>query len=215
MLRRLLPVLAIAVCLLAPAAVQADTREHLRTLGGTRCTATSSFICVKLGVPLNHFDPSDPRTIKVAFAVHPAERVSHGLFVVATGGPGSSGILSADSYLAGYSQAMLNRYDIVFFDQRGIGRSGGLTCPKANAAARQSAGEIQPATIAFVNACVTELKDASLLPYVGTSQAVEDLEALRTALDNPPVRIFGESYGTQYAQTYAAAHPDAIKAHKA
>ena len=51
----------------------------------------------------------------------------------------------------------------------------------------------------------------SLLPYVGTDQAVEDLEAFRVAVGSPRVWLYGESYGTQYAQEYAAAHGAALE----
>lgn len=209
--RPLLLVAALLLAAFAPTVARASPTSTLEALGGTACTAYSEFTCVKLSVPLNHFDPTDTRRIKVAFAVRPASKTSHGLFVVATGGPGSSGILSADSYLSSYSQKMLDRYDIVFFDQRGIGRSGGLTCPKATAASRTDTQALTPATIAFVNACTAELTSTRLLPYVGTTQAVEDLADFRTALGDPDIRIFGESYGTQYAQAYAAAHPEGLK----
>ena len=117
--RPLLLVAALLMAALAPTVARASTTSTLEALGGTACTADSEFTCVKLSVPLNHFDPTDTRRIKVAFAVRPANKTSHGLFVVATGGPGTSGILSADSYLSRYSQKMLDRYDIVFFDQGG------------------------------------------------------------------------------------------------
>lgn len=209
--RPLVLITALVVAAILPSLASASTTSTLKSLGGVRCSASSEFTCVKISVPLNHFDPADTRTIKVAFAVRPANKTSHGLFVVATGGPGSSGILSADSYLSGYSQKLLDRYDVVFFDQRGIGRSGGLTCPNATAASRTNTQALQPSTITFVNACTAELKSTTLLPYLGTNQAVEDLASFRTQLDNPDLRIYGESYGTQYAQTYAAAHPEGLK----
>jgi len=209
--RPLLLITALLVAALLPGAASASTTSTLKTLGGKACTTYSEFTCVKISVPLNHFDATDARRIKVAFAVRPANKTSHGLFVVATGGPGSSGILSADSYLSGYSTAMLDRYDIVFFDQRGIGRSGGLTCPDATAASRTDTQELQESTVTFVGACTAELKSTTLLPYVGTNQAVEDLAAFRERLGSPNIRIYGESYGTQYAQTYAAAHPEGLK----
>ena len=209
--RPLALIAALVLAALLPSLASASTTSILKTLGGARCFANSEFTCVKISVPLNHFDPADKRTIKVAFAVRPANKTSHGLFVVATGGPGSSGILSADSYLSGYSQKLLDRYDVVFFDQRGIGRSGGLTCPNATAASRTNTQALQPSTITFVNACTAELKSTTLLPYLGTNQAVEDLASFRTQLDSPDLRIYGESYGTQYAQTYAAAHPEGLK----
>jgi pimeloyl-ACP methyl ester carboxylesterase len=54
------------------------------------------------------------------------------------------------------------------------------------------------------------MQDTALLPYLGTRQAVEDLEAFRQALSIDRFWLYGESYGTQFAQTYAAAHPDRL-----
>ena len=68
------------------------------------------------------------------FAVLPATGESKGLFVTATGGPGTAGISSADDYTSYFAPSITRRFDIVFFDQRGIGLSGGLTCPDAYAA---------------------------------------------------------------------------------
>jgi pimeloyl-ACP methyl ester carboxylesterase len=50
--------------------------------------------------------------------------------------------------------------------------------------------------------------DPEILPYLGTEQAVEDLETFRQAMGDEKFWLYGESYGTQYAQTYAAAHPE-------
>jgi len=47
-----------------------------------------------------------------------------------------------------------------------------------------------------------------LLPYLGTDQAVEDLEMFRQLMGDDKFWLYGESYGTQYAQTYAAVHPE-------
>ena len=46
-----------------------------------------------------------------------------------------------------------------------------------------------------------------MLPFLATRQAVEDLEAFRVWLKADKLDLYGESYGTQYVQTYAAAHP--------
>ena len=57
--------------------------------------------------------------------------------------------------------------------------------------------------------CVAEMGIApEKLAYYGTNQAVEDLEAFREAIGDDKFWLYGESYGTQYAQTYAAAHPE-------
>ena len=48
-----------------------------------------------------------------------------------TGGPGTSGIAAADGYTAAFDPRIVEDYDIVFLDQRGIGRSRALQCPDA------------------------------------------------------------------------------------
>jgi len=63
-----------------------------------------------------------------------------------------------------------------------------------------------------VTDCLAESKvDPATLPYYSTRQAVEDLEAIRQYLRADKLDLYGESYGTQYVQTYAAAHPDQIR----
>jgi pimeloyl-ACP methyl ester carboxylesterase len=52
--------------------------------------------------------------------------------------------------------------------------------------------------------------NAELLPFLGTEQAIEDLEALRQAMGDEQFWLYGESYGTQFVQTYAAAYPDRL-----
>lgn len=195
--------------------VKTDTKQILDDLGGVPCFEGSYFTCVTIEVPLNHFDPADTRSIPVVFAVLPASGERKGMFVTATGGPGTSGVLLADSYSAGFDPSIFEAFDIVFFDQRGMGLSGGLTCPSAateyyqhdarglsrgqERALKRNAGN-------FVSDCVNELSSTEFLPYLGTKQAVEDLEVFRQSIGDEKFWLYGESYGTQYAQTYAAAH---------
>ena len=210
--QRLLLTLAALIALAAvPAFAQAGMAQKLKALGGKPCSSTSEFICVKISVPLDHFDPTNTQRIKVAFAVRPADGTSKGLYVTATGGPGSSGIANAESYASGFAQGVLDRFDVVFFDQRGLGRSGNVNCPKAMAAYRLSSSSYELATSTFASACTQEARSATLLPYMGTDQAIEDLEAFRIALGSPSIWLYGESYGTQYGQIYAAAHPSSLK----
>lgn len=191
-----------------------STTEILETLGGEPCPE-SDFTCVSLDLPLDHFDPSDDRTISVTFAVLPATGESRGAFVTATGGPGTSGIAVADSYTSLYDPSIAEQFDIVFFDQRGIASSGGLTCPRAATAYYRAPGDIATAAglnllveaaETFSTDCVEEMGNPEELAYVSTAQVVEDLEAFRQALGFEEFVLFGESYGTQLGQTYAAAH---------
>ena len=80
-------------------ALQTPMEDLLDSLGGYECFEGSAFTCVTINVPLDHFNPSDTRALDVTFAVLPAAGARKGMFVSATGGPGNSGITSADNYL--------------------------------------------------------------------------------------------------------------------
>ncbi len=192
------------------------TDEILERLGGYPCP-DSDFTCLDVTVPLDHTNPEDDRTIEVVFGILPATGERKGMFVTATGGPGTSGLLSADSYTGAFDPSIPENFDIVFFDQRGVGLSGGLQCPQAAAAfyradwdASTPAGEAALVDIAhtFAADCVTEMGNPEILPYMGTEQAVEDLETFRQLMGDDRIWLYGESYGTQYAQTYADRHGD-------
>jgi pimeloyl-ACP methyl ester carboxylesterase len=47
-----------------------------------------------------------------------------------------------------------------------------------------------------------------ILAFLSTVQAIEDLELFRQAIGDDKFWLYGESYGTQYAQTYAAKYPE-------
>jgi len=193
------------------------TQDILDALGGFACFDGSLFTCVTVEVPLDHFNPADTRTLPVTFAVLPAAGPRKGMFVTAVGGPGYSGVASADYYLSGFDPGISEVFDIVFFDQRGLLLSGDQTCPfAANVYYQQDSNGITPeqeaalkqTASAFSADCVNEVSNPDLLPYLGTKQAVEDLEIFRQLIGDEKFWLYGESYGTQYAQTYAAAHAD-------
>jgi pimeloyl-ACP methyl ester carboxylesterase len=191
-----------------------ETDEILEDLDGELCP-DSVFTCITLDMPLDHFDPSEERTIPITFAVKPASEETTGVFVTATGGPGSSGISSADSYTDALDAAIPEQYDIVFFDQRGVAMSGGLSCPEAATTyyrvdATTPLGidqeTLTTAASTFAADCVSEMGDPEMLPYLGTDQVAADLDMFREVLGYDDVVLYGESYGTQVAQTYAARH---------
>lgn len=179
----------------------------------------SSFTCVTLGVPRDHFSAGGP-TWDVTFGIKKAAKERKGVFVTITGGPGSSGLASAEDYTSAFAASVTDHYDIVFLDQRGIGLSKPIACPVATATYYQSGND--PTVDAqfdgaardaktYVDACLAETKvDPADLPFYSTRQAVEDLEAFRLYLGVDKLALYGESYGTQYVQTYASAHPSHV-----
>jgi pimeloyl-ACP methyl ester carboxylesterase len=172
-------------------------------------------------VPLDHF-VGGPETTDVTFALkrHTADGPAKGVFVTVTGGPGTSGISSAVSYADAFAPAIRRDFDLVFLDQRGARLSGAIDCPQAsldwyldNSDPEQSTPTtgLGAAASRFVDDCVAEGDlDPARLPYYATRQAVEDLEAFRIWLGAERLDLYGESYGTQFVQQYAAAHADRV-----
>jgi len=201
-------------------AVRLTTEELLDSLGAEPCP-DSDFTCGTLTLPLDHFDPGRGTALEVVFGVLPATGERRGMFVTATGGPGYAGLASADSYTSAFDPGITEHYDIVFFNQRGLGEADGVQCPNAAAAFYQADWQTQTpeqreafslSAEAMARDCVAQMGPdaAALLPYLGTAQAVEDLEAFRELMGDEQFWLYGESYGTQFAQTYAAAHPDRL-----
>jgi pimeloyl-ACP methyl ester carboxylesterase len=183
----------------------------------------SRFTCITLRVPRDHFSAASNATFDVTFGLLKATGHRKGIFVTVTGGPGTSGLAAADGYTDLFDAGITKNYDIVFFDQRGVGVSEVLQCPDAalafyNSDAVPTVSHAQALAYAsdaktFAKDCIDETGvDPSALPFYSTRQAVEDLEAFRVYLKADQLDLYGESYGTQYVQTYAAAHPNRVRA---
>ena len=217
--------MAVLAASAVPAAAQSPAPSPAASAApvGVPCAKdmAEGFECLTFTVPLDHFHDTG-KTTQVTFAIkrHTAKGPGRGVFVTATGGPGTSGIQSAVSYRDSFAQSVQKDYDVVFFDQRGAHLSGDLTCPDAAAAFYRTDSSPARSTATtglgadahtFVDACLAESKvDPALLPYYATRQVAEDIEQLRQYLGVDTIQLYGESYGTQLAQTYAAAHPDHV-----
>jgi len=205
-----------------------DMVAKLVELGGQPCDENPDFTCVSIQVPLDHFDAANTETLDLVFAVSPAYGERYGMYVQAfPGGPGGEGISTGGLFW--FPDDILDHYDIVYFDQRGVGLSHPIACPVAYAQdflgflnetdqeglegydtlAEQQAA-IEDAR-AFVDECMAEIgPDAAKLNFFGTEQVAEDLETFRQGIGDKQFMLYGVSYGTTVAQTYAAAHPDRL-----
>lgn len=177
----------------------------------------SNLSCTSLTVPLDHRANDPSETLEITFALSFATNESRGILFYFVGGPGGSGIASADSYLAAFDPSLVENMDIVFVDQRGIGSVHGLSCPAAQArfdtapTALDDPEAVLATAQAYVTACTDELDSDDLLPVVTTDQAIRDSELFRQALGAPKVWLYGESYGTQLVQAYATQFPTAVR----
>jgi pimeloyl-ACP methyl ester carboxylesterase len=205
-----------------------NMEDKLKELGGEPCEIGGGFTCVTLKVPLDHFDPTNAETIEVVFAVAPARGERKGMYVQAfPGGPGGEGISVASTFY--FPDDVVDGYDIVFFDQRGLGLSSPLSCENAYASyfldylnfndtigqegydtPEEQRTAVQKAK-SFVDNCVKQIGiDPAKLKFYVTDQVAEDIDAFRQAIGDDKFMLYGVSYGTSVAQTYARAHSDRL-----
>lgn len=196
LLRRCLPLVA----LLGPALALAQPGKDCHLPG-----SEEALRCVRLTVPADHHHPG--ATLPLHVAVVPALRESarrDPLFLLA-GGPGEAGSDLVPLVNAAFRKVRATR-DIVLIDQRGTGLSGKLDCKEANNAETAT----EEALLAATRDCIRKLNQPFHL-YT-TEQAARDIEQVRVALGYGRINLWGGSYGTRLAQTYARLYPGSVRA---
>ncbi|PYC71467.1 alpha/beta hydrolase [Streptomyces tateyamensis] len=169
----------------------------------------STFQCGTAHVPLDYAHPTVD-TVDLALIRKPAAKADQrlGSLFLNPGGPGGSGIEEVAGGANGRFQSLNQRYDLVGFDPRGVGRSTAVHClddaarDKLNAQDHADAGSDQ----GFADAC--RAKSGKLLPFVGTVDAARDLDVLRGAVGDQKLDYLGFSYGTYLGAEYAEQFPD-------
>jgi pimeloyl-ACP methyl ester carboxylesterase len=212
---------------LAPATSTTTTEPPL-PVSPVQWTPCGSLQCGSVTVPLEYAHP-EGATIQIAVARHPAEVPSEriGSLVINPGGPGASGIDDLANELSVLSPAILDRFDIVSFDPRGVGRSSPVSCAPATTtttggtAGSGPAVDPVPTTPAAQRALLAndrqfaaqcEHASGAILPFVGTVDTAQDLDRIRQALGDAQLTFVGHSYGTLLGATYAAAFPTHVRA---
>lgn len=199
-----------------PVAAEVSLTDATQGLDLVPCEL-SLLSCVTLPMPLDHRANDLSRSIDITFALSFAQVESRGILFYIVGGPGASGLASAESYLSALGEHLTDHVDIVFIDQRGTGPDHGLSCPLAQGVHDAADFRLddpeaaKAAARAYAADCTAELNQPELLPYVASDQAIRDAEAFRQALGAPQIWLDGESYGTQFVQAYATAFPQAVR----
>ncbi|MFJ5552993.1 alpha/beta hydrolase [Streptomyces sp. NPDC093225] len=186
---------------------------------GTGDAPGKEWECAALDVPLDYSRP-DGETIELAVirsrAKNQKERI--GSLIYNFGGPGGSGVATLPSAAKDYAR-LNERYDLVSFDPRGVGRSAAVRCEDDQQLDAYYAVDGTPDTPAEVQTFVDnskrytaacQQKSGRVLPYVGTLNAARDLDRLREALGDDKLHYFGISYGTELGGVYAHLFPQNI-----
>lgn len=191
----------------------------------TAATAFSSAgECAALFVPRDHFAvdatavgaPTLTLAVRRLPAREPDDRI--GAILFNPGGPGAPALDLPDALADQLPRKLRDRFDLIGWDPRGVGQSAGVDCETgldSFVAADRSpddADEIDAlvdASRALADACAAS-DDADLLPYLSTSQTVEDMEWIRRALGDEQLGYLGFSYGTYIGGRYAETHPERV-----
>ena len=165
-----------------------------------RCTTEAPWC----GTIERALDPTGavPGRIEIYFEYYPhsAATAAAGTLVATEGGPGFPATESRAEYLGLYAPLRAN-YDVLIMDNRGTGRSAAIDCKGLQEAATL--------TEANIGACGRSLGAGAFL--YSSALAGDDLAALLEALAIEKVNLYGDSYGTYFAQTFALRHPEKLR----
>jgi pimeloyl-ACP methyl ester carboxylesterase len=200
--RRLLTLgTALAVALAAaPPAVAADWRP---------CPDTDVAECARVSVPLDR-SGTVPGEIGLHVERIPALSGRHtGAVFALAGGPGQAATPLTEGFGFLLDPALESR-DLVVFDQRGTGRSGALRCP-----AFEQEAEVEPLQPEPQGPTNTVARCAEQLgpkrAFFTSRDSAEDIEAVRRELGVERIALYGTSYGTKVALTYAERYPEHVE----
>ncbi|WP_393916429.1 alpha/beta hydrolase [Halostreptopolyspora alba] len=188
------------------------------------------FECGSYEVPLDYENPDGER-LKIAVRRLPAAGDSPvGSLVVNPGGPGGSGFDYVAAAERAVSEEVRERFDVVGFDPRGVGRSAPVECLDAEGldefygAEVDTEGddadmsevtdtgleELEELNQEFVEAC--ERNSGELMMHLETANVARDMDVLRGILGDDGLSYLGKSYGTSIGAHYADRFPDRVRA---
>ena len=191
-------------------------------------TDTATFSCAVITVPLDYANPKG-ETISIAVKKRAATGGhAQGALFINPGGPGDSGVSFAERAGNAFSPDLLEAYDIIGFDPRGVGFSTAITCssdddsssgtaePSAEASAEAASGgesyeewaeSTRQSFQELTEKCAANTEPAALLDHVDTVSAARDLDILRAVAGQEKLNYLGFSYGTYLATVYAETFP--------
>jgi pimeloyl-ACP methyl ester carboxylesterase len=181
-------------------------------------SCNQDFQCATLAVPIDYSKLSTG-TFEIALLKYEARTSKKlGSLIVNPGGPGGSGVDYAYAAEYIFSPAILDRYDIVGFDPRGVSRSAPIRCLNDKELDANNNSDSKPDnekefqqilidTKKYVEIC--KGKNKHLTSY-GTANVARDMDILREAVGDKQLNYMGKSYGTYLGTLYAQFFPDKV-----
>ncbi|MFD5825945.1 alpha/beta hydrolase [Lentzea sp. NPDC060358] len=176
------------------------------------CDGHAALDCATVPMPIDRADPAGatvPIAVARAKAAKPLQR--KGVLMVNPGGPGGSGVDFAFRVAEDheFSQALLDSFDIIGFDPRGVARSAQLRCDAGvlwetwpwDPMSEEDFGGVLAHNDRVARSCQRD--NGALADHVDTTSVVRDMDALRELLGEDTISFYGRSYGTLIGQQYA------------
>ncbi|MCP4978101.1 MAG: alpha/beta hydrolase [Maribacter sp.] len=148
----------------------------------------------------NHDNPKS-NTIQIHVIVIPARADAQKDAVTYLAGGGVLPATRFKNIFMNNAELLRKNRDILLVDQRGTYGSNPLECGISS----DVNGE---AYIEAMRDCVERLNEEADLSYYTTDMAMRDLDAIRNWLGYESLNVWGTSYGTKAARTYAKMFPD-------
>jgi pimeloyl-ACP methyl ester carboxylesterase len=175
------------------------------------------FECTTILVPADYTNPAGA-TFTLALnrlqAVDPGAKI--GSLLVNPGGPGGSGLDYARAASQIVSPSILQRFDIVGFDPRGVGESTPLRCLNDREQDEVLALDQSPDTpleeeanliAAKLLADRCDAKAGELLGFMSSEDVARDMDVIRAVVGDDRLYYLGKSYGTYIGAIYADLFP--------
>ena len=179
-----------------------------------------SLECAYIQVPVDWSDP-DGDTTSLSLNRHQATNSGSrvGSLLINPGGPGGSGLGFTQSMTMIAGADLLESYDIVGFDPRGVGASSPVECgtaehidafyiPDTIIETQEQLDAAAKEVEAFAHNCRVE--SGAITENVDTVSAARDMDVIRAAVGDEQLHYLGFSYGTQLGATYAQIYPENV-----
>jgi len=187
----------------------------------------TAYQCALANVPLDYDSPNGA-AVGLSLVRIPARDPAHkiGTIFLNPGGPGGSGVEFAlffgPAVESVWGSEVRDRFDVVGFDPRGVGRSTALRCfgnlGQATRAFAPFAFPLTPddeALVAAGDRLLAEqcaLRGNKVRDHMSTANVARDLDLLRAAVGDAQLTFVGLSYGTFLGNTYVNMFPNRVRA---
>ncbi len=175
--------------------------------------------CTVQEVPVDHSRPRGEKT-GIAMMKRPANDPSRkiGSIFLNPGGPGGSGLIRGAIAKNYFQPQVLDRFDVIGFDPRGVARSAPLRCFRTQEESdavnagwsalpitKEEIGTTIRSAKAYTDYC--KINAGPLLNFMSTEAVARDLDVMREAVGDKQLNFVGFSYGTLIGSTYANIFP--------